>query len=213
MWVFGQKHYTFSAPIDYDKFLNYENYYWYPSLDLNVPAIIISGLVESFESVANSKTFVLTYPIAPNDIVEVNGVATSDYEATGLSLSFATSSINVVTGDKITVNHRVDPNNIIGSKSYTSPNGVKLSSGMLIQFSDNSLVGTAYKDKKVFVDLKFFDVPETVGRTISRLSDYGATFATIHGNQALMEKAAENKENLKILVSRSYVKANRIEEQ
>jgi len=55
------------------------------------------------------------------------------------------------------------------------------------------------KDKKVFVDLKFFDVPETVGRTISRLSDYGATFATIHGNQALMEKAAENKENLKIL--------------
>ena len=150
--LFGQKHYTFSAPIDYDKFINYENYYWYPSLDLNVPAIIISGVVESFESVANSKTFVLTYPIATNDIVEVNGVATSDYEATGLSLSFATSSINVVTGDKITVNHRVDPNNIIGSKSYTSPNGVELSSGMLIQFSENSLVGTTYKDKKVFVE-------------------------------------------------------------
>ncbi len=54
-------------------------------------------------------------------------------------------------------------------------------------------------DKKVFVDLKFFDVPETVGRTIARLSDYGATFATIHGNQALMEKAVENKHNLKIL--------------
>lgn len=55
------------------------------------------------------------------------------------------------------------------------------------------------KDKQVFVDLKFFDVPETVGRTIKRLSQYGATFATIHGNQALMEKAAENKGNLKIL--------------
>ena len=55
------------------------------------------------------------------------------------------------------------------------------------------------KDKKVFVDLKFFDVPETVGRTIARLSDYGATFATIHGNQVLMEKAAENKNDLKIL--------------
>jgi len=55
------------------------------------------------------------------------------------------------------------------------------------------------KDKKVFVDLKFFDVPETVGRTIARLSDYGATFTTIHGNQALMEKAAENKNDLKIL--------------
>ena len=55
------------------------------------------------------------------------------------------------------------------------------------------------RDKKVFVDLKFFDVPETVGRTIARLSDYGATFATIHGNQAMMEKAAENKNDLKIL--------------
>ena len=53
--------------------------------------------------------------------------------------------------------------------------------------------------KKVFVDLKFFDVPETVGRTIARLSEYGATFATVHGNQALMEKAAKNKNDLKIL--------------
>ena len=55
------------------------------------------------------------------------------------------------------------------------------------------------QDKKVFVDLKFFDVPETVGRAIARLSNYGATFATIHGNQALMEKAAQNKGDLKIL--------------
>jgi orotidine-5'-phosphate decarboxylase len=55
------------------------------------------------------------------------------------------------------------------------------------------------RDKKVFVDLKFFDVPETVGRTIARLSEYGATFATVHGNQALMEKAAKNKNDLKIL--------------
>ena len=54
-------------------------------------------------------------------------------------------------------------------------------------------------DKKVFVDLKFFDVPETVGRTIARLSNYGVSFATVHGNQALMEKAAQNKKNLKIL--------------
>ncbi len=55
------------------------------------------------------------------------------------------------------------------------------------------------KNKKVFVDLKFFDVPETVGRTVHRLSEYGANFCTIHGNQKIMEKAAENKNNLKIL--------------
>lgn len=54
-------------------------------------------------------------------------------------------------------------------------------------------------DKKVFVDLKFFDVPKTVGRTIARLSDYGATLATIHGNQALMEEAVKNKGDLGIL--------------
>lgn len=55
------------------------------------------------------------------------------------------------------------------------------------------------RDKKVFVDLKFFDVPVTVGRTIARLSDYGASFATIHGNQGIMEAAAHNKGTLKIL--------------
>lgn len=55
------------------------------------------------------------------------------------------------------------------------------------------------QNKKVFVDLKFFDVPETVGRTIARLSDYGASFATVHGNQSIMEYAANNKGELKIL--------------
>ena len=53
--------------------------------------------------------------------------------------------------------------------------------------------------KKVFVDLKLFDVPETVGRTVARLSDYGADFATVHGNQKIMEYAARNKGDLKIL--------------
>lgn len=54
-------------------------------------------------------------------------------------------------------------------------------------------------DKKVFVDLKFFDVPTTVGRTIARLSHYGVSFATVHGNQGIMEAAATNKGDLKIL--------------
>ncbi|WP_190600770.1 orotidine-5'-phosphate decarboxylase [Candidatus Vesicomyidisocius sp. SY067_SCS001] len=65
------------------------------------------------------------------------------------------------------------------------------------------------KDKQVFVDLKFFDVPETVGRTIKRLSQYGATFVTIHGNQALMEKANENKNNLKILAVTALTSVDR----
>lgn len=55
------------------------------------------------------------------------------------------------------------------------------------------------KDKKVFVDLKFFDVPATVGAAVRRLSQRGATFATVHGNQAMMEAAAEAKGDLGIL--------------
>lgn len=54
-------------------------------------------------------------------------------------------------------------------------------------------------DKKVFVDLKFFDVPETVRSAVRALAGSGATFATVHGNQAIMEAAARDKGALKIL--------------
>jgi len=56
------------------------------------------------------------------------------------------------------------------------------------------------QQKKVFVDLKFFDVPETVRSAVRALAHSGATFATIHGNQAIMEAAAKDKgSDLKIL--------------
>ena len=55
------------------------------------------------------------------------------------------------------------------------------------------------KQKKVFVDLKFFDVPETVRSAVRALATSGATFATVHGNQAIMEAAARDKGALKIL--------------
>ena len=55
------------------------------------------------------------------------------------------------------------------------------------------------RDKKIFVDLKFFDVPATVGRAIKALSSKGVNFATIHGNDAIMEAAAANKGTLKVL--------------
>jgi len=53
--------------------------------------------------------------------------------------------------------------------------------------------------KKVFVDLKFFDIPATVSAAVRRLSQRGATFCTVHGNQAIMEAAALAKGDLKIL--------------
>lgn len=56
------------------------------------------------------------------------------------------------------------------------------------------------RDKKVFCDLKFFDIPATVGSAVRSLKDRGASFVTVHGNQSIMEAAAENKGNsLKVL--------------
>ena len=52
---------------------------------------------------------------------------------------------------------------------------------------------------KVFVDLKFFDVPETVRRAVANLRGRGITFATVHGNQAMMVAAAKEKGEVKIL--------------
>jgi orotidine-5'-phosphate decarboxylase len=56
------------------------------------------------------------------------------------------------------------------------------------------------RDKQVFTDLKFFDIPATVGSAIRQLQNRGASFVTVHGNQSIMEAAAENKgEHLKVL--------------
>jgi orotidine-5'-phosphate decarboxylase len=56
------------------------------------------------------------------------------------------------------------------------------------------------RGNKVFVDLKFFDIPETVARAVSALSERGAQFCTVHGNQAIMEAAAGAKsKGLKVL--------------
>jgi orotidine-5'-phosphate decarboxylase len=55
------------------------------------------------------------------------------------------------------------------------------------------------RGNKVFADLKLFDVPATVGRTVELLARRGMTFATVHGNQGIMEAAAAAKGPLKIL--------------
>lgn len=53
--------------------------------------------------------------------------------------------------------------------------------------------------KKIFVDLKFFDIPETVSKAVSRLQDRNVSFTTVHGNDKILRAAVQNKGNLKIL--------------
>ncbi len=58
----------------------------------------------------------------------------------------------------------------------------------------------ARRNRKVFADLKFFDVPETVKLAVRELSKRPVTFATVHGNDSMMRAAVEAKgETLKIL--------------
>ena len=45
----------------------------------------------------------------------------------------------------------------------------------------------------------YFDVPATVSKAVKRLSQRGAYFTTVHGNQSMMEAAAAEKGNLKVL--------------
>jgi orotidine-5'-phosphate decarboxylase len=55
------------------------------------------------------------------------------------------------------------------------------------------------RGKRVFVDLKFFDVPETVRSAVRALRGRGIALATVHGNQKMMEAAAAEKGDVKIL--------------
>jgi orotidine-5'-phosphate decarboxylase len=55
--------------------------------------------------------------------------------------------------------------------------------------------------KRVFLDYKYYDVPETLRKAISRASELGVSFLTIHGSSALIRAAVEGRGNrgLKLL--------------
>lgn len=55
------------------------------------------------------------------------------------------------------------------------------------------------RGKKIFVDLKFFDIPQTVGSAVRQLQGRNAYFATVHGNDAIIEAAVANKGTTRIL--------------
>jgi len=57
----------------------------------------------------------------------------------------------------------------------------------------------AERGKKVFADLKFFDVPETVSLAVEQLKRRPITFATVHGNDEIVKAAVRAKGAVKIL--------------
>ncbi|MCI0446634.1 orotidine-5'-phosphate decarboxylase [bacterium] len=55
------------------------------------------------------------------------------------------------------------------------------------------------KNKKVFVDLKFFDVPETVAAAVAQLKTRYVEFATVHAHEPMVAAAVREKNGTKIL--------------
>jgi len=53
--------------------------------------------------------------------------------------------------------------------------------------------------KKALVDLKFFDVPQTVAAAMRQLRGRGGAFATVHGNDAILKAACAEKGETKVL--------------
>ncbi|MFZ5775521.1 MAG: orotidine-5'-phosphate decarboxylase [Thermodesulfobacteriota bacterium] len=52
---------------------------------------------------------------------------------------------------------------------------------------------------KVMLDLKFFDIPETVKLAVAQLRGHGVSLATIHGNDPIIRAALEEKGAMRLL--------------
>lgn len=75
--------------------------------------------------------------------------------------------------------------------------------GMLLQFTGGAdMINWLLKNnKKVFLDMKYYDIPETVASVVEQVSKIGVHFLTIHGNSKIIEQAVKARGNsgLKLL--------------
>ncbi len=55
------------------------------------------------------------------------------------------------------------------------------------------------QDLEVMVDLKFFDVPQTVALAVEQLKNRAVSFTTVHGNDEILKAAVGKKDGIKIL--------------
>ncbi len=52
---------------------------------------------------------------------------------------------------------------------------------------------------KVMLDLKFFDIPETVKLAVAQIRSHGVSLATIHGNDAIIKAAVPERGDVQLL--------------
>ena len=53
--------------------------------------------------------------------------------------------------------------------------------------------------KKIFADLKLFDIPATVAAAVRQLARHNVDFCTVHGNDSMLRAAADAKGSMQIL--------------
>lgn len=67
------------------------------------------------------------------------------------------------------------------------------------------------RDCEVMLDLKFFDVPQTVASAVKQVDGRGVSFTTVHGNDAILRAAAEAKRGVKILAVTVLTSLDRVD--
>lgn len=59
--------------------------------------------------------------------------------------------------------------------------------------------GLRERGKKIFADLKLFDIPATVASAVRQLARHDVNFCTVHGNDGMLRAAAEAKGDMQVL--------------
>jgi orotidine 5'-phosphate decarboxylase subfamily 1 len=67
--------------------------------------------------------------------------------------------------------------------------GMELYASAGMEFVRELLAG----GKKVFLDMKFYDIPETVKRAVAQVAQSGVSFLTVHGSNSVMHAAVEGR--------------------
>jgi orotidine-5'-phosphate decarboxylase len=68
--------------------------------------------------------------------------------------------------------------------------------GLTLQLATGveNLIPSLIRDqKKVFLDYKYYDVPETLRKAVSRAAKLGVSFLTVHGSSAVMRSAVQGR--------------------
>ena len=80
--------------------------------------------------------------------------------------------------------------------------GVVLQAGVVADIRRRALTGcstnSSTSGKKIFLDAKMFDIGETVRQGVARAAERGVDFVTVHGDNDIIQAAAEGKVGSKL---------------